>query len=156
MKVIPEFLTGPESAYRVGMTLAWNASQAPHRPAVLSDRGQRTFGELNARANQLVRVLRARGLQAGDSVALLCSNRPEFIEVHAAATRAGFRLSCINWHLQADEVAYIVEDCEARAFIAEDRLASVATAVAARLPHSVVKLAIGEPVVGYEAYGAAL
>jgi long-chain acyl-CoA synthetase len=156
MKAIPEFLTGPEPAYRVGMTLAWNASQAPHRPAVLSDRGQRTFGELNARANQLVRALRARGLRAGDAVALLCSNRPEFIEVYAAALRAGFRLSCINWHLQADEVAYIVEDCEARAFVAEDRLANVATAVAAQLPRSLIKLAIGEPVAGFEAYAAAL
>jgi long-chain acyl-CoA synthetase len=156
MKATPEFLTGPEAAFAVGMTLAWNARQAPERPAVLSERGQRTFGELNARANQLVRALRTRGLRAGDAVALFCSNRPEFIEVYAAAVRAGFRLSCINSHLQADEVAYIVKDCEARAFIAEDRLANVAAVVAAELPRSLIKLAIGEPVAGFEAYATAL
>ena len=45
----------------------------------------RTFGELNARCNQLVRALRARGVRPGDGVALLCSNRPEFVEVFAAS-----------------------------------------------------------------------
>lgn len=151
-----DFLSGPEAAFRVGMMLAFNARCAPQRPAVSSERGNRTFAELNDRANRLVRALRARGLRAGDSLALLCSNRPEFVEVYAAAVRAGMRLSCINWHLQADEVGYIVEDCEAKALIVEDRVARVAAEVVARQSRSLIKLAIGGPIHGFEAYETAL
>ncbi len=53
----------------------------------------------------------------GDSVALMCTNRPEFIEVLYAAQRGGLRLTPINWHLTGEEAAYIVDNCEAKAFI---------------------------------------
>ena len=35
-----------------------------------------------------------------------------------AANRAGLRLTPINWHLTGDEAGYIVENCEAKAFVA--------------------------------------
>ena len=41
------------------MMIAFTAAKAPERVAVVSERGSRTFGELNARANQLVRALRS-------------------------------------------------------------------------------------------------
>ena len=46
---------------------------------------------------------------AGDGVALLCANRPEFAEALYAAQRAGLRLTPINWHLGADEIASLPE-----------------------------------------------
>jgi long-chain acyl-CoA synthetase len=150
------FLASSSAAMRVGMTPAFTASRAPDRIAVISERGQRTFGELNAHANQLVRVLRGRGLRAGDAVALMCSNRPEFVEVYAAVARAGFRLTLVNWHLQLDEAAYITRDCDARAFIAEDRVAAVAAQIGAQLPPSVVKLAIGGSIAGFESYAGTI
>ena len=91
--------------------------EGPDRPAVITPYGNRTFGELNANINRLVRALRARGLEPGDSVALMCTNRPEFLEVLYAAQRAGLRLTPINWHLTGEEAAYIVDNCEAKAFI---------------------------------------
>ncbi|MFI5308547.1 MAG: AMP-binding protein [Polyangiales bacterium] len=151
-----EFLSSVGDAFKVGMTPAFTARRAPERVAVLSERGDRTFFELNARANQLARALRARGLRRGDALALMCSNRPEFVEVYAAVLRAGLRATFLNWHLQLDEAAYIVEDCEARALIAEDRLTEVAAQIGARLSPSLVKLSIGEPIAGFEAYETAL
>jgi long-chain acyl-CoA synthetase len=150
------FLSSASAAMRVGMTPAFTAARAPELVAVISERGDRTFGELNAHANQLVRLLRGRGLRAGDAVALMCSNRPEFVEVYAAVARAGFRLTLINWHLQLDEAAYIARDCEARALIAEDRVATVSAQAAAQLPASVVKLAIGAPIPGFESFADAI
>lgn len=139
-----------------GMILGWHASQAPERLAVMSERGDRTFGELNAQANRLVRVLRGAGLNAGDGVALLCTNRPEFVETIAACQRAGFRLTPINWHLKPDEVAYIVDNCEAKAFIAEARLEEAARAAAGRAPMLRLKLAVGGAIPGFTAYDAVL
>ncbi len=144
-------------ALAAGMLIAFTASRSPERPAILSERGDRSYAALNTRANQLARALRARGLRPGDAVALLCSNRPEFAEVYAACLRSGLRLTCINWHLQADETGYIVDDCEARAFIAEgDRSAEVAAAAATQAPKAGVRLAIGTPIPGFDAYDAVL
>lgn len=110
----------------VGMGLAWWAAEAPDRVAVVSPTGTRTFETLNAGANRLVRALRTIGLVAGDAVALLCANRPEFVETVYACQRAGWRLTPINWHLTAGEVAYIVADCGARVLVTDAERAAVA------------------------------
>ena len=114
------------------MTPAFTAARAPDRIAVISERGQRTFGELNAHANQLVRALRGRGLRAGDAVALMCCNRPEFVEVYAAVVRAGLAAHAVNWHLTPTRRRTSSHDCEARAFVAEDRVADDARRGSAR------------------------
>src|SRR5688572_22405151 len=86
-----------------GMGLAVIAGDDPDRPAIISEHGNRTFGELNGRANQLARALRSRGFTQGDSIAFACSNRPEFAEVLAAGVRIGARTTPINWHLTGEE-----------------------------------------------------
>jgi long-chain acyl-CoA synthetase len=140
-----------EAAVR-GMTLAWWAGQGPDRPAILSAHGDRTFGQLNERANQLSRALRRRGLVGGDAVALLCTNRPEFSETVAACQRSGFRLTPINWHLSAGEAAYIISDCGARAVIASVELADTAVEAAAGAPSAVVRVAVGGAISGFDRY----
>ena len=102
------------------------ATTTPDALAIVSAAGDRTFGELDANANRLARALRNRGLGAGDAVALLASNRPAFVETVYACTRAGFRFTPVNWHLTAEEAAYIVDDCEAKALIATDDVAALA------------------------------
>ena len=72
-----------------GLLAAFWADRKPDRVAVRSESGNRTFAEINANANRLVRALRARGVRAGDGVALMCSNRPEFVETVVAARSAG-------------------------------------------------------------------
>ena len=139
-----------------GLTLRFWAEQTPDKLAIISDYGTRTFAELDARANQLVRALRTRGLGTGDAVALICTNRPEFPEVVAACQRAGFRITAINWHLTAEEAAYIVDDCEAKALIADSRLGETAKGAAAQAPKATVKLAIGGEIEGFDSYDDAV
>src|SRR4051794_32172227 len=62
-----------------GMLAAYWAAQLGDALQLVSDAGNRTFAEANANANRLVRALRARGVKAGDGLALMCSNRPEFV-----------------------------------------------------------------------------
>ena len=111
-----------------GMAVAWHARRRPATPALITSAGTITYSELNERANRLARALRRRGLQRGDAVALLSSNRAEFVEVLLATQRSGLRLTTVNWHLTADESGYIVDDCEARAFVAEARFAEIGRA----------------------------
>jgi long-chain acyl-CoA synthetase len=139
---------------RHGMAPAVTAAAAPDRPAVIAASGTRTFAELNGHANQLVRALRRRGLRAGDGVALLAANRPEFAEVTAAVFRGGFVLTPINWHLNGEEAGYILGDCEAKAFIADARFADTAASAAgaAAAGARTALLSIGGPIDGFEAY----
>lgn len=95
------------------------AREWPAGTALISARGGRSFGELHDNANRLAHHLRACGLGPGDAVALMCSNRPEFVEVLLAALRAGLRLTPISTQLTPAEVAYIVRDCQARLFFVE-------------------------------------
>jgi len=139
-----------------GMAVAWHAQRGPATPALITTTGTITYGELNERANRLARALRRRGLRAGDSVALMCSNRAEFVEVLLATQRSGLRLTTVNWHLTADEAGYIVDDCEARAFLAEARFADVADGAVTAASQAQVRLAVAGSLDGFEDYDAAV
>lgn len=139
----------------VGMEISVVAARDPQRMALISAQGNRSFAELNARANQIARLLREAGVQAGDPVALVCGNRLEFAEVRFAAHRVGARLTPVNWHLAADEVAYVVEDCEAKVVFLDIRSAVVGPSIA-KLPRLARKLAIGGAIAGFEDYETAL
>ncbi|HAV49551.1 MAG TPA: acyl-CoA synthase, partial [Brevundimonas sp.] len=83
-----------DQAAVTGMTMAVWADVQPDKPAVIDAYGKsRTFAEINANANRLARLFRQHGVQPGDSLALVCSNRVEFIEVLAATMRAGVRIT---------------------------------------------------------------
>ncbi len=138
------------------MGLAIHARNAPERMAIVSPSGSRSWGQLNTRSNQLARALRARELAPGDAVALVCSNRPEFIEVYAAALRAGLRLTPINWHLTGAEIGYIVDDCEAKVLFADARFADSCVDAASRAHGAIHRLSIGGAIPGFESYDALL
>ena len=144
------------AALRTGTAVSHWAARQPDSPAVTSPLGDRTFAELDADANRLARVLRRRGLGPGDAVALMVANRPEFAVVLAATQRSGLRLTPINWHLTAEEAAYIVDDCEARALVADTRFAAVAAGAASRAPAATARLAVGGDVEGFEPFADAL
>ncbi|MDQ1403948.1 MAG: long-chain acyl-CoA synthetase [Actinomycetota bacterium] len=139
-----------------GRILTWWAEQRPDRAAVIAPKGNLTFAELDRRANRLARALRARGLEAGDGVTLLCTNRAEFAEVYYATQRIGVRLTPINWHLKRDEATYIVDDCQAKAIIADIDLAEVAEGAFEQAAGCTIGLAIGGDIPGFEDYEEAL
>ena len=64
-----------------GMLTAYWAEQRGDDRFLTSEAGNRSFAEVNGNANRLVRALRARGVSADDGIALMCANRPEFVEV---------------------------------------------------------------------------
>ena len=139
-----------------GMIASLWAGRHPDKVAVHNPDGStRTFGEINANANRIVRLLRQHGVGDGDSVALISSNRHEFIEVMNATQRAGIRFTPINWHLTTDEIAYIIDNCEAKAVFAEGRQPTAKAAVD-QSPNLKLKVAIGAPMEGFVQYDEAL
>ncbi|HIG39138.1 MAG: AMP-binding protein [bacterium] len=142
-----------EAATVTGMTLAFHAQERPDKMAVTSQYGERTFADLNSRANQLARVLRSAGLKPDDGVAMLLVNRPEFLEVYYACMRAGYRVTPINWHLTGDNASYIVGNCEAKAFIADIKCSAPAIeAVSHNSEQLLISLAVGGEIDGFDDY----
>ena len=77
------------------------AASAPERTAVIVGDDTLSYGELEARSNQVAQTLRAAGLGVGSNVAVLMENRTEYFEVAWGALRSGMLLTPINWHLTA-------------------------------------------------------
>ncbi len=141
-----------EEAVQTGMTIAYHAERQPDLSAVVTQYGERTFAELNANANRLVRRLRAAGIGDGDSVAIVSKNRPEFIETLIATSRSGIRFTPINFHLKGEEIGYIVDNCEAKAFIADASLGPTPVEALQFAPNLVLKLAAGGAIDGFVDY----
>ncbi|WP_106850251.1 AMP-binding protein [Blastococcus sp. Marseille-P5729] len=78
-----------------------------------------TYREYEERANQAAQLFRQLGLQTGDTVALVLSNTDTYLFCKGGAERAGLRYVCINTHLQADELQYIVADSDAAVVVTD-------------------------------------
>ncbi len=81
-----------------------------------------TFREWNARSCRLANALLGLGLAKGDRVAVLAYNCVEWLEIYAATAKAGLVAVPVNFRLVGEEIRYIVENCEAAAFIVQDDL----------------------------------
>jgi len=88
-----------------------------------------TWAELRHRVAALAGALSRRGVGSGDRVMILMLNRTEFVESVLAANMLGAIAVPINFRLTPAEIAFLVEDCEARILITESVLAAVAAGV---------------------------
>jgi len=127
------------------------ATRGDHPAVVMGGSGQVvTYRELEDRSNRVAQLLRARGLQTGDHVAVLLPNRAEWYDVVWGAMRAGLYVTPVNWHLTAAEAGYIVADCGARALFTEASFAATLDAMGDDLRGVDVRLAMGGDVPGFE------
>ena len=113
-----------------------HAATDPQRPAfIMAQTGAVvTYGELEARTNRLAHLLRARGLSRLDHYAIFMENSPRYLEACGAAERAGLYYTCINSYLTAEELAYIVNNSEAKILITSEAKRDVALAALRKLP----------------------
>ncbi len=131
----------------------------PDKPAIIMGSGAVvTFRELDERSTRLARLLREAGLRRGDHIALFMENQPRFLEVMWAALRSGLYVTAINSYLTPPEVAYIVNDCEARALVTSAAKASVAAALSGEsaIDRVHTRLMVDGVVPGFEAYEPAV
>ena len=113
---------------------------------------------MNANVCRAARALRAAGLAAGDAVAVVCTNRPEFAEVvHACHPQPALRYTPVNRHLTADEIRlHRHTTASARLLIGDARLSEVLADAARRCPALRSGCAVGGDIAGFEPYAAAL
>ena len=144
------------------MYAAEHARTHPDQPAlVMGSTGETvTSAEYEARADRLARLLRAQGLRRGDHVAYFLENHPRYLELQGGAERTGLYYTLVNSYLSAEEVAYIVDDCQARVFVTSAAKRDVAVAAAAACPRVerflMVGVGAGEAPPPFESYEEAV
>jgi acyl-CoA synthetase (AMP-forming)/AMP-acid ligase II len=117
-----------------GQVLRMNARLFPDKIGARDLDRAMTFAQWNARACRLAHALIGLGLSKGDRVAVLAYNCVEWMEIYAATAKAGLVVVPVNFRLLGPEIRYIVENCEARAFIVQDELAGRVEEVRRDLP----------------------
>ncbi len=134
----------------------WNAAQSDPTHLALVDAGREmTAGELLAECNRLEHGLRALGLEPGDTVATVLPNSAAMVEVYLAVMQAGWYLVPINYHLTAGEIAYILQDSEAKAFFCHARYAEAGAAAAAESNFATdARFAVEGEIAGFRPYDA--
>ena len=106
------------------------ASRPDHPAIVMAGSGETlTYRALDERSNRLAHLLRAQGLARGDHIAVFMENQIRYLEIVWAALRSGLYVTAINSFLTAEEVAYILDDCDARLVVSSRAKAEVATAI---------------------------
>src|SRR3954453_19471119 len=100
------------------------AAANPDRVVLVGPDGtELTGGALATRGNQVSHGLRALGLERGDTVAVVVPNGIEMMELVLGAQQIGLYMTPINHHLAGPEIAYIVDDSDAKVLVGHSRFA---------------------------------
>ncbi len=102
-----------------------------------------TYGEFEARANQLAHCFRSHGLSSGAHYAIFMENNAYYPIVCAAGERAGLYYTCVNSYLTADELAFIINDSQSEVLITSRDRCEVAIEAVRQCPGVRVHLVIG-------------
>jgi long-chain acyl-CoA synthetase len=115
------------------------------RPAfIMATSGQSmTYRELEGRSNQLAQLLRDHGIQRLDHYAVFMENNAHFIEACVAGERTGLYYTCVNAFLTADELAYILDNSEARLLVTSVAKLDVARKALLSCPRVATCLVVG-------------
>ncbi len=96
-----------------------NAIRYPRKPALIMNRVELTYVELDRRSNQLAHALAAAGIGARDRVALLAYNRLDYAVVTQAVAKCGAILVPMNFRFGAEEIRHVLTDAEPKALFLE-------------------------------------
>ena len=119
----------------------------PQHPAfIMAQSGEAvSYGELERRSNRLAHLLRAEGLRRLDHYAIFMENNARYVECCGAGERAGLYYTCVNSYLAAEELAYILDNSEAKILITSTAKREVALAALAQSPRVARCLVVDGP-----------
>jgi acyl-CoA synthetase (AMP-forming)/AMP-acid ligase II len=150
-------MTVPENA--AGVTpqlphyLDGHALVRPKKVALICGERTLTYAELNARARRVANALSKLGVKAGDRVAVMAYNSIELIEIAGGLSKLSAIAVLLNYRLHENEVAYIINDCQAKVAIVGPELVGVVDQARVPVQGEVAYIAIkGEVEAGWQSY----
>lgn len=111
------------TALNIWDVLMQQCAQRPRATAVRMGETTRTFEQFASNASCIADQLLARGVLAGDRVAVISQNSIEFLELLFACARVGAILACQNWRQVQTELAHCLALVQPKLVCASDRFA---------------------------------
>jgi fatty-acyl-CoA synthase len=111
------------------------AVRHPDQCAVIDERGSLTYRELDERTNAIANAWMARGLKAGDGVAVIARNHRGFLEAVLAAAKCGARIILMNTGFAGPQIREVSEREGADMFVYDEEYESELEGLDFRLGH---------------------
>jgi fatty-acyl-CoA synthase len=86
-----------------------SAQRYPDETAIVDEKGELTFGEVDRRTNALARALADEGVGPDDSVAIMCRDHRWFIETAVALGKIGATALFYNTHFAGPQLEEVTE-----------------------------------------------
>ena len=93
-----------------------SAKRYPMKPAFTFMDTVLSYAQINGAANMVANGLKAKGIKAGDKVALSCPNLPYFPIIYFGILKAGAVIVPLSVLLKHDEIEYHLKDSDAKAY----------------------------------------
>lgn len=103
-----------------GMLPSLNARRHPDRAACIDEEGEFTYKQLDEAAHAVANALLAKGVRAGDGVALLARNHRWFLIANYGAARVGARIILLNSEFSGPQIKEVSEREGAKLIIYDD------------------------------------
>ncbi|WP_216896849.1 acyl-CoA synthetase [Nocardia alni] len=103
-------------------------------PALLDERGELTFGEVDAQANQLARGLAEQGLRQGDVIAVLARDHRGMVLSLAATGKLGVRAVLMNTGFAKPQLADVAAREGVKAVLHDSEFVELMSAIPADIP----------------------
>src|ERR1700736_3632391 len=110
------------TARTIAQALDAAVTEFPDRPLLITDSRTYTYRDIQQWSRALAAGLIESGVQAGDHVAVVLANLPEYVAVKYAIARAGAVAVPVNYALRRRELSYILEQSDSTVLITMDRL----------------------------------
>ncbi|HWD03754.1 MAG TPA: long-chain fatty acid--CoA ligase [Amycolatopsis sp.] len=104
-------------SFNLATILRESALAQPEKDFLRFPGGSHSYAEVDERSGRVAAALRRRGLAPGDKVAVQLANGPEFVCSYFGILKAGLVMVPLNPLLKAAEIAYHLEDSDARLLI---------------------------------------
>ena len=114
-----------------------------------------TYADLDRHTSQVANALIAAGVKRGEAITYLGKNSDRYFELVLGAAKAGAIMAPIGWRLAPSEVAYIIDDTQAKLlFVGAEQIetAQAALAEAQTKPHVIAMEAGASGWPGFEAW----
>jgi fatty-acyl-CoA synthase len=118
-RVVARSLKALDRLGPLGAAIPVAALRHPERIGVIDELGELTFTQLHRRSDALACALRARGIEEGAGIGVLCRNHRGFIDITFAAAKVGARTLFLNTEFAAPQLREVCER-EGVALIAHD------------------------------------
>jgi long-chain acyl-CoA synthetase len=143
---------------RVEDFLRDSARRFGDKVALVAGGARMTYRDLDRASDRLAAALAERGIARGDRVVVFMDNCGEAVIAIFAALKAGAVCSPINPSTKTEKLAYVINDCGARALITQEKLRAVTDAALAEAPSVALTVVAGarEPLRGAVSFATAL